>query len=592
MFPFFVCFVVCRFHLLAVSYTEVQYWSLYHLLLLWCPNQMKLFKIEAKLIGITSDLENYFFEVQCGNGPVVLSASNDGEFSVPHVSSSSSIAHLSVNIIGKVGTVKKLFGSKVAKVKCSAGRETIDLVYSKATGDQIDVMVKITYKLVMASVYDAVRELGNGQGICVSVSFIDTAKEDMSIRVLNEQGTCISMTTIDALTVSSFIVLHHEHKTMELSIAGKNSGVITVPIESDVPFVTKIESFPSGYVLLSVQVVHGHPGRVMCLDDVLIDPPKGEQYVYHIENIRMDVEETARFDQAKPCSGVVHGPIVSRVELPSYSQGSGRRIMYALPATPPLPVDDSLEEAEAVRVQPKALFDSGMRGLILSEDDPAAPIRTRLSVIRVLDGHRDSDEQVNEGPCGVVLVSAILKEIDRQCIETVVHADADANEPCSPTQAMLEQSGYPWRVAIGGDIDYVADLPELPYMVGDRLTASVIVSAIEPPPAAVEASEVTDEDKLEAESRLHAMLMSSPRAPVQITESLPLLKQAAEEVDKSVDTQSTGAHGAVSPQLSLSMGAGGSIIQLLSDELKEKQRVIDRLLDDNSLKAEVSSNVT
>lgn len=546
---------------------------------------MKVFKIIAKLIGIIDDLDKYFFEVQCGNGPVILSVSNAGEFNVPLVSSSSSIAHLSVNIIGKVGTVKRLFGSKVAKVKCSSGCETIDLVYSKATGDQIDVMVKMSYELVTSSVYDAIRHLGNGQGICVSVSFIDTMKEDLSIRVLNDQGTCISTTTIDTLAASSFIILHQEHKSMELSIAGKNSGVITVPIECAVPFVTKIDSYPEGYVLLSVQVVQGAPGRVLCLEDVLIDPPKGEQYVYHIENIRMDVEEEAHFDKTKSSKGVVYGPIVSRLELPSYSQGSGGRCMYALPSA--VAVKTPIEEV----TPQKTIFDNGIRGLILSQDDPVAPVRVRLSVIRIIDSPKDSEEHFNEGPCGIVLVSAILKEIDRHIIETFDgdieddHNTKDGEE--SPSHLILEREKkqYPWQVPIGGAIDFVADLP-LPYMIGDRLTASMILSVIEPPPEEHDADIL--EDKLEAESQLQAMLLASPRAPVEVTQSLPLLKQAAEMSVESASRSPVGvSKSQTSPQLSLSVGAGGSIIQLLSDELKEKQRVIDRLLDDNQMKAEV-----
>ena len=557
---------------------------------------MKVLKLLAKLINIHDEFGNYFFEVQCGNGPMVFAPSDAKEIIVPFVSSSATAAHLTVNIIGKVGSVKKLFGSKVAKIKCTNHRETVDMLFAKDTGDQMDAMVKVTYELLPCPMFDAMSHLNHGQGLCVAVTFVDAMKEDLSVRVLNEQGSCLSMGTIDIRTMSVFMILHHEHKKMEVSIAGKNSGVITIPIEDNVPLVTKFDTFPSGYVLISMQLTPPSSGRVLCLDDVLFDAPAHEQYVYHLENIRLGVDDSSSGNVSANSNGVLYGPILSRTEVPQVPTRQTGRVMYVLPRPRRKPesigVEMGLHEKDD---EPLSLtYDNGIGGFIFSDDSLDTSVHTRLSIIRIITTDVD-DESVREGPCGIVLVSAILKEVDREeCPGNV----QDSSLSPTPTNAVERSSEgkddkEAWthrdssrraRVSIAGEIDYVADLPDLPFLIGDRLAASVFIGVIEPPPV-VNDLEENDTDLLQAESSLEALKNPTPRVAMEPVSMLPAPTLLSEN---PTSPQSRGkADGSA---LSVSVGAGGSIVQLLSDELKEKQRVINRLMDDNSAKAEVGSH--
>mmetsp|Transcript_2270 Transcript_2270/g.3482 ORF Transcript_2270/g.3482 Transcript_2270/m.3482 type:complete len:787 (+) Transcript_2270:176-2536(+) len=537
--------------------------------------------VSSKLINVSREYADCSFEYQCGNSPAIVSSSDPAApaVCVPLISSSPSAGHLVINVVHRINSEDKIIASRTIKVTSSDQTQEEKFNLDKSSGDALNGTLMVEYKVEECSVLNAMSTLTRGQGLCISANFVGTPSEDLSIRVLDEKGVCVAMTSIIPPRASSFLVLHSELGDLELSVAGKNSGVFQVPFAVNIPMVVKLEAYPSGYILLHVQLLSPGTGRCVTLDTVNLDLPNGDGIIYHLESLLLDTDELAPVNTTAVCAGIVYGPILSRRELPPHPSTVRNKFTYALSN-----VESSSDGAEEESKKPR-VCDSGIRGLVLSPDSADSKVCLRLSVLRVLDSQRSSEETVLEGPCGVLLASCVLREIDRQGVSCTGTTSKNVQELSDDVEQVKEATSGEdcFTCIMGGEIDYVGDNTDTPLAIGDRLSASVVVGYILSNTLLPEQPK-DDSQPLPSESLLEDI---SPKCVIE--PARPVLISSAPTSPQHEDTPQTSMSQSLPPGDSSLSAAGGSFVQLLSSELREKQRVIDRLLDDSTAKGEIIS---
>ena len=189
---------------------------------------------------------------------------------------------------------------------------------------------------------------------------------------------------------------------------------------------------------------------------------------------------------------------------------------------------------------------------------------------------------IQEGPCGVYLASGILREVDRishSLPESIKHhPSVEEGEEISSIKCL-------YTCYLEGTLDHIAqDIPDNFFQVGEKITCHVAIYSSSLPPTNPQRSEP----------------LSSVEEEVEFLPSVSVLSHlstSAEVIDDNeiADTNSTIAlnpprrksSSTTHTQGSSSDIIGGEIVHVLTNQLNEKQRIIEKLLDDGALKAEV-----
>jgi hypothetical protein len=542
--------------------------------------------------------ENIFFEYQCGNGPKFLG--NPFDAVVP-VTTTSAVINLKVALILPSGDK---FESNV-KLRESDEIQSVDI---NIPLQSTNVAIRVSFKFSQGDITHIANILSHGNVISILSSFYNEVPEDLSLRFLSEQGHCVGMTTMTN-TGMAIVVLHHEFENLELSVAGKTFGVCQIPIEFGLPMIVSFEGDSGGSIILCLNSMKRKCDafEAISINTVQCEALLNRQLdyqsnlAYHLEILLSESQQFVGPNDSLICSGVVTAPLLSRLELPHPPTTFIERTIYSLPATkrPSSSHPLTISLGHGVLLCPRDVG-LGSKGIDL-----------RLSILRLmpLSPHMGQEPNPLNESSAILLASCLLKETERIPIsnddKVRVRGESDAI-----------------NVLFWGQVDVIRDHPDNPFSIGQKVSISTCLfqlpnqgnvsseaqssSLVEKEPMPMPPSHTSPEaeNALPSLSEL-ADISHLAQATLELGDSLPIAlsvspsRQVLSTTSSRTHLQSPVLHQSGSNLLGQSLsesgsggggggGGGGGIIQLLSAELKEKQRIIDRLMNDNALKSEVS----
>jgi hypothetical protein len=330
--------------------------------------------------------------------------------------------------------------------------------------------------------------------------------------------------------------------------------------------------------------------------------------IFHLQNMLLAGEEETPPNPTLLSSGILYGPLISRLEIPKFSSSYLSNSFYSLPPDDPLSGQLTSEEKEKQGSHHRLPTD--LHGIMITENEfLTTKLKFRLSFLRThqiaptsssLATASSVDSGIPEGPCGVYLASGILREIDRtshslpESIKHLPHPSSSSSS--SSTSVKCLYSCY-----LEGTLDHIAeDIPDNFFQVGEKITCHVAIYSASIPPITA-SQELLEEEENAAEflpsvSVLSHLSTSAEMVTDNDSATLSLFPHLNETptdphsnlVSNQLTSQRRKSSSVNGGGGGAGAGAGAEVIQVLSNQLNEKQRIIERLLDEGAVKAEVS----
>lgn len=597
---------------------------------------MKLLNVSPKIINIPKEYENYFWELQCGNG-VSITYENEGIIEkerilnnkkhlltrLPLLTSLTTITQLTLTILCIIEGDLIILGTKVVKLKdITENIETIEVKMEQFGKDSITVTLSLTYQFVNCSCIELLDFLTTGLTVNTMVNFVGIPREEVSLRILNDKGSCLAVTTIKQQQNSSYLIFNTSLNNLEISIASKSTGVVQMPFDINTPMVLKLDGYPTGYILLSINVTKGYQRetesvRTMILDTISYQSQTssssssssipttaviGEEsnvittnssesilppnFVYHLQTLLIEGEENTPPNPTLLSSGILNGPLISRLEIPKFPPSFGLNSFYTLPTNKL--TTQSQDESKSYHLP------TDINGIMITLNEY---LTTKLKLrVSILKAHQSSnvnvyndretmtessinlDQTVDEGPCGLYFASGVLYETERTSHSlpyAIKHIDHKGDESIK----------YLYSCYLEGVIDHVSDMiPNNTFQKGDKITCHVIIYSTYIAPTSSLSTELLPlKENIENQELLPSMSVLSHISshPEIVTEP---------ELESNSIMRTSLSHQSI-PNKSED-NSNLHVIQVLANQLQEKQRVIDRLLDEGVMKAEVKKFFT
>lgn len=506
------------------------------------------------------------------------------------------------------------------------------------------IIISTSYQMITSSCIELLELLTNGITINTLINFIDIPREDISLRILNEKGTCLALSNIKQQQSSSYFIFNPLVTNLEISIASKSTGVIQMPFEINTPMVLKLEGYPTGYILLCINSTHGHKKeiertRTLLLDTIsyysstaaaatnsvtddihshqlkdslpsspltsLSSTPKEKineiinlpsNIIYHIQNLLLEGDEDISPNPTLLSSGIVYGPLISRLEIPKFSPSFLLNSFYSLPYGQN--EHDITSLTKEIHHLP-----SNFRGILITENEYlSTKIKLRLSFLRTHDSITGSmattssieSNAIQEGPCGLYLASGVLREIDRtshSLPESIKHPHGQVDLESDSIKCLF-------TCYLEGTLDHISqDIPNNFFHIGEKITCHVVIYSSNVQQEKITIPELKNniEDTIDdflpsvsilshlstspeiVEDNFHDTHSIQSSSVMSISDTESQLESQSQSQRRNTNTNTHNLHN----------GPGNDIIQILTNQLYEKQRIIDRLLDEGTMKAEV-----
>lgn len=523
--------------------------------------------------------------------------------------------------------------------------------FESKTGAFEPFEISLNYILEDRSLPDAFLDLKNNVCFSLQIKFYGSAKpEDLVFRMLDQTDICLGMCTLNSRLSSSLIVLSSEVSSSELqlSMTGEHAGVAWIPIRWGAPMAWVVPVDPAGYVVVTAHLSEGRGLSLIVVEDVIFsdDSFSFSDVLIHLNPLPLQSDELLSTSDVRNTEfppdvaavqqivdGVKSAPVLSRSEISrgppggvysvSTSAGDGgENTTKGL-----LVVQDGLDgnfenkfKLCAVLVGIKSL---GSRG---ESNGNAPPVLSRIgySLLKVAN---NPDHTTSRSELGIRrTLTGDLRPLDsgevvggaRKTVTVKVLLMGLTARP-KPTQQL------PVGDTTGQDVEGDVSLSRQESVVGEKVDTEMPLPASDQllhdyqelqAPVATPQSEETlpSSDAIND----HPPNLSAPIAEdpptlrvVKQFEPTPVTSKSHQEPaldppstsNSNYVATSTGAVGyPVNPRHALSSTvvmsrnssntAGGSmsnagIMDTLTAELQTKQRIIDKLTNENSSKQEV-----
>lgn len=585
---------------------------------------MRCLQVTGELKSLPSSFSSWFFTAQCGEGPVVTSPLSFSSSSsslcavaiTPFCSSKIAEGELKLKLFGKRNEAKGesndgekeegkdseeeedndvLITTKSVSVQLNQSSGTSGFFLKKSAGDAIETISTFTHKWITHQMHTDV--LASLQCphlmLAASVSFSNPAlREELSLRILNPEGDCLATGKIQASGEMSLLMMisyEYKDKNLDLTVAGANAGVFTTPIVLGSPYVCCIDisdEEKEGHMFFNSSLLsyklEGHLQKSAYSFGPICYIPRNSDgaqprstpnnFIFHAEIIRNGSSTTNSTVRMNAIScGVIDGPVISRKNLPLEWFKENEMEKFGYSGTYVL--SSSSKESSISSIGTENYQKLDVCNLIYGESLKGQD--DKLSVwLSVASVNCNDDKDGNSHFSSHAVCSCLLTEVER-------------NSTCSGNESSIgeEPSGRSSAdtILLRGCIDEISDI-EGPFQKGDILELQCVISCLRSNSDCRRESNAQQEKRGSAELLLNssssaALEPSSALSQSQHSSTKSLLDELGKLLNKEMST-------------ALDDNAEKKVINVIRDELKDKQKIIDRLINENTLKAQTITEQT
>jgi len=568
---------------------------------------MRSIRVTGELQSLPADYKSWFFTATCGNGPSFRTPTStdisgvavDILFSSPSISEGEIKLELRGLRAEKEEEAGVLFATKTVKVPTNKSTHAVDLRLKQSAGDLVNTTAGFVFAWLPPSTHATDLTLLRTPHLAVTVSAAfshSEACEDLSLRLLNSEGLCLACGSIPATGSSSTLLLlseQHKDQSLELAVAGEAAGVFSIPQALEDPLVVQhcSEEGGKGSSLLVSTRMHVHTGnctvgadqqgqsQLLSFGSLRLLPATGDR-PFPPASMLVCYLETATGEHDCPpessvLAGVVRGPLLSRLDLPppSTPMRSGQYLLAGRSPPPTTAKDMATTLQELLEQCPNNLLYSKQ----LSSLSANGQMAVRLTILAVQVESAGGDD---DAPCAHLVATCQLSEVSRSS------ATAN-NESSPPTDGTSDQS---IAVLLRGVVESVAEVQDSPPLMSKGDTVELACAVLPVGEAVIKP--VDDTPRV------------STAVSLKSSHSVKLELEPAQLLDLSDQCSAQGQEGQPNeldplhrkdegPKLdNVSTGSEKQLIDVLTNELQEKQRLVDRLLSENNAKSRTIAEQT